>query len=176
VVSPQAPPATKPDAPPPPRAATTPEKVAPIPTKTPARADPAPPATPAPPTAAKPTTPPQQAGGGETGGKGTDVANVRTEGIAFPYPGYLQNVVRQVALCFEPPRGTDRLRADVAFQVMRTGDVSEIRMVTPSGNYRFDNEAKAAIECAQVKFGALPAGFRDDVLPIVFSFDPSLLK
>ena len=176
VVSEQAPPATKPDAPPPPRATTTPEKVAPIPAKTPPRKDPAPPATPAPPGAPKVTTPPQQAGGGATGGKGTDVANVRTEGIAFPYPGYLQNIVRQVALCFEPPRGTDRLRADVAFQVTRTGDVSEIRMVTPSGNYRFDNEAKGAIECAKVKFGALPAGFRDDVLPIVFSFDPSLLQ
>jgi periplasmic protein TonB len=176
VVSEQAPPATKPDAPPPPRATTTPEKVAPIPTRTPPRTDPAPPATPAPPGTPRPTSPPQQAGGGQAGGKGTDVANVRTEGIAFPYPGYLQNIVRQVALCFEPPRGTDRMRADVSFQVRRDGSVSDVRMVSPSGNYRFDNEAKGAIECAQVKFGALPAGFRDDVLPIVFSFDPSLLQ
>ena len=176
VVSEQARPATTPDAPPPPRAATTPEKVAPIPTKTPPRTDPAPPATPMPPGAAKPTTPPQQAGGGPTGGKGTDVANVRTEGIAFPYPGYLQNIVRQVALCFTPPARTGNLRADVSFQVGRDGSVSEMRMVTSSGNYRFDNEARGAIECASDKFGALPTGFRDDVLPIVFSFDPSLLQ
>lgn len=176
VVSERAAPATTPAALPPPRAATTPEQVPPVPTKAPPRPDPAPPATPAPPGAPKTETPPPQAGGGATGGRGTDVANVRTEGIAFPYPGYLQNIVRQVALCFVPPRGTDRLRADVAFQVTRSGDVSEVRMVTPSGNYRFDNEARAAIECAQVKFGALPAGFRDDVLPIVFSFDPSLLQ
>ena len=175
-VSEQAAPATRPDAPPPPRAATTPEKVAPIPTKTPPRQDPAPPATPAPPGAAKTTTPPQRAGGGETGGKGTDVANVRTEGIAFPYPGYLQNIVRQVALCFTPPPRTGSLRADVSFQVRRDGSVSDVRMVTASGNYRFDNEARGAIECASAKFGALPAGFRDDVLPIVFSFDPSLLQ
>jgi protein TonB len=124
----------------------------------------------------KPTTPPQQAGGGPTGGKGTDVANVRTEGIAFPYPGYLQNIVRQVALCFTPPARTGNLRADVSFQVGRDGAVSEMRMVSSSGNYRFDNEARGAIESASAKFGALPSGFRDDVLPIVFSFDPSLLQ
>ena len=176
VVSEQAPPATKPDAPPPPRATTTPDKVAPIPTKTPPRADPAPPATPSPPGTPKTATPPQQAGSGTAGGKGTDVANVRTEGIAFPYPGYLQNIVRQIALCFTPPARTGALRADLAFQVGRDGSVSEVRTVTSSGNSLFDNEAKGAIECASTKFGALPSGFRDDVLPVVFSFDPSLLQ
>jgi protein TonB len=176
VVSEKAPATANPETPPPPRAETTVDKVPPLPTKTPPRTDPKPPATPSPPGAPKTTTPPQQAGGGPTGGRGTDVANVRTDGIAFPYPGYLQNVVRQVALCFEPPRGTDRLRADVAFQVTRDGTASEMRMVTSSGNFRFDNEARGAIECASGKFGALPAGFRDDVLPIVFSFDPSLLQ
>jgi protein TonB len=37
-----------------------------------------------------PTTAPT-AGGGDTGGAGTDVATVRTEGIDFPFPGYLAN-------------------------------------------------------------------------------------
>ena len=36
----------------------------------------------------KPETPPPTAAGGATGGKGTDVANVDTPGIEFPYPGY----------------------------------------------------------------------------------------
>jgi TonB family protein len=84
--------------------------------------------------------------------------------------------VRQVALCFTPPPRTDALRADVAFQVLRDGTVSEVRMVTKSNNFRFDNEARGAVECASAKFGPLPAGFRDDVLPIVFSFDPTLLR
>ncbi|MDQ6718160.1 MAG: hypothetical protein M3Z17_07420, partial [Gemmatimonadota bacterium] len=42
-----------------------------------------------------------KAGGGPTGGAGTDVANVRTEGIEFPFPGYLNNIVRQIALNFK---------------------------------------------------------------------------
>ena len=79
-------------------------------------------------------------------------------------------------VCFTPPARTGALRADLAFQVARDGSVSEVRMVSSSGNFSFDNEAKGAIECASAKFGALPSGFRDDVLPVVFSFDPSLLQ
>ena len=41
-------------------------------------------------------TPAPVAGGGETGGRGTDVANIRTEGIDFPFPGYLENIVREI--------------------------------------------------------------------------------
>lgn len=174
VVSEAAPAATQPDKAPPPRAEVDPVKPAPIVTKKTPPRDPAPPATPSPP-GTKPTPgPPQRAGGGEQGGAGTDVANVRTDGIAFPYPGYLQNIVRQMALCFEPPRGTEGLRAVIRFQVLRDGSVSEVAMVTSSRNFRFDNEAKGAVECAATKFGALPGGYRDDVLPIVFSFDPTL--
>ncbi|MCC7323920.1 MAG: hypothetical protein IT358_08825, partial [Gemmatimonadaceae bacterium] len=43
-------------------------------------------------------TPAPKAGGGAEGGRGTDVANVSVQGIPFPYPGYLENIVRQIAL------------------------------------------------------------------------------
>ncbi|HEY8311940.1 MAG TPA: hypothetical protein VIG47_15355, partial [Gemmatimonadaceae bacterium] len=45
-----------------------------------------------------PATKAPKAGGGPTGGKGTDVATVQTAGIDFPFPGYLNNIVRQIAL------------------------------------------------------------------------------
>jgi hypothetical protein len=32
------------------------------------------------------------------------------------------------------------------------------------------------VDAASRSFGALPSGYTDDVLPIVFSFDPSKLK
>ena len=166
--------------PPPPRAAVDPSTMAPAPTKTtppPRSPEPAPPSTPVQPTPTPATpTPPQPAGGGPTGGRGTDVANVRTEGTEFPFPGYLSNIVRQVTLSFEPPARSGALRADVAFQVRRDGTVHEIRVVTRSGNFGFDTEARGAIECAARSFGPLPAGFREDVLPVVFSFDPSLQR
>ena len=64
---------------------------------------PAAPATPVPETKAAPkNTPVAKAGGGPTGGTGTDVANVQTEGVVFPFPGYLNNIVRQIAVRFKP--------------------------------------------------------------------------
>lgn len=115
------------------------------------------------------------AGGGELGGKGTDVANIRTEGIEFPYPGYLENIVRQIALRFRPPRGSP-LKAEVMFLIRRDGTIGGFRFIQRSGSFTFDLEAQGAVESAATAFGRLPAGFRDDVLPVMFSFDPRLIR
>lgn len=119
-----------------------------------------------------------QAGGGPNGGKGTDVANVRSDGIEFPFPGYLNNIVRQIALNFRPRNPNAKLRAEVTFLIHRDGSVSELKFVKRSGNYAFDLEAQSAVEAAARarSFGPLPGGFRDDVLPIFFSFDPDFLR
>jgi protein TonB len=178
-----APPATQPvrEAPPPRR----PERNEPA---MPAPTPPAPtrrqtaPATPTPTPATKAQTPPveqqQRAGGGPVGGRGTDVANVRTEGIEFPYRGYLDNIVRQVALRFKPDNPNSPLRAEVLFLIHRDGRVSGMRILKGSGVYSFDLEAQGAIESAAQAgaFGPLPTGFTDDVLPVVFSFDPRIVR
>jgi protein TonB len=121
--------------------------------------------------------PPPPAGGGPVGGRGADVANVRTEGMEFPYPGYLQNIVRQIALRFKPPRGGGR-RAEVMFLIHRDGSISNLNFRVPSGSYAFDVEARGAVESAAEAgaFGPLPRGFPDDVLPVIFSFDPRLIR
>lgn len=117
------------------------------------------------------------AGGGPTGGRGTDVATVKVQGTAFPFPGYLQNITRQIAINFKPRPGV-ALRAEVSFLIHRDGSVSDLRMVSRSGTYAFDLECIGAVEAVGQRklFGALPSGFRDDVLPVVFSFDPSVLR
>lgn len=134
--------------------------------------------TPTPPAAAQPRTQTARAGGGPTGGRGTDVATVQTEGIEFPFPVYLNNIVRQIALRFEPPDPDARLKAEVMFLIHRNGSVSNVRFISRSGSYPFDLEAQGAIEAAAVAraFGPLPEGFPDDVLPVVFSFDPKVLR
>jgi len=200
--APPAPPVYRVDlvaAPPGPRAAGVVKPPAPAPTtqappirpKTPPRAMPVPDqkapnrpttpqATPTPPTTAKPDTkPPTTAGGGETGGRGTDVVTVSTGGIDFPYPGYLENIVRQIALRFHPDaRGA--LRAEVFFIINRDGSVqpSSIRLVTRSGAYSFDAEAQGAVEAAANAraFGPLPSSYGDPSLPVTFRFDPRLLR
>jgi protein TonB len=134
------------------------------------------------PTTAKVTPQPKadapKAGGGPTGGKGTDVATVRSEGIEFPFPGYLNNIVRQVALKFKPRNPAARLKAEVRFLIHRDGSVSDLTFIRRSGNFSFDLEAQGAVEAASTAraFGPLPEGFPDDVLPVVFSFDPAFLK
>ncbi|HEY0994617.1 MAG TPA: TonB C-terminal domain-containing protein [Gemmatimonadaceae bacterium] len=156
--------------------------MAPAPTrKAPAKAPPR--ATATAPTTAKPAKEAPKpsalprAGGGPVGGTGTDVATVRTEGIEFPYPGYLENIVRQIALRFKPPRGAN-LRADVVFILRRDGTISNLRFLKSSGSYAFDLEARGAVEAAAEAqaFGPLPRAFPDDALPVIFSFDPRLIR
>jgi periplasmic protein TonB len=182
VVRPQPPPAAETKAPTPSRPVTSAPDVAPAPAtrrepprRTPAQATPTPaPAKPAPRT---PEAPAPTAGGGPVGGRGADVATVRTEGIEFPYPGYLQNIVRQIALRFKPPGGGAR-RAEVMFLIHRDGTISNLNFRVASGSYAFDVEARGAVESAAQAgaFGPLPRGFPDDVLPVIFSFDPRLIR
>jgi protein TonB len=176
-----APPPEQPPAPPPKRAEILP-KAMPMPSKVPPPRKPPVQATPnptptAPATTPKTSAPPAQAGGGPVGGRGTDVATVRTEGVDFPFPGYLENIVRQIAIRFRPP-GNMAVRAEVLFLIRRDGSVSDFRFLSRSGNFAFDLECQGAVDqAAEVKaFGPLPAGFPDDVLPVIFSFDPRVLR
>ena len=175
IVTPPAPTPPPVAAPPPPRAQTLP-KAMPMPTKVPV-AKPVPQATPtSTPVATPPKTVSRPAGGGPTGDRGTDVATVRTEGVDFPFPGYLENIVRQIAKNFGEHRNTNA-RAEVQFLIRRDGTVSAIAFVTRSGNYSFDLDAQGAVEAAAKNngFGPLPNGFSDDVLPVIFSFDPTVV-
>ena len=162
-------------APTPPKMRETPSRVPPAPTK----------AAPAPVTRATPVeskakapalTKAPKAGGGPVGGRGTDVATVQTAGIDFPFPGYLNNIVRQIALNFRVKNPNSPLSATVSFLIHRDGSVTDAKFLTRSGVYSFDLEATGAIERASASFGPLPTGFRDDVLPVVFSFDPRFLQ
>ena len=117
-----------------------------------------------------------KAGGGPVGGKGADVVGARTEGIVFPYQGYLDNITRQIALNFQPRGNVGALRCEVFFMISRDGTVKGFRFLTRSGSQAFDLEAQGAVEVAARAFGGLPQGYSDDVLPVIFRFDPSKLK
>jgi protein TonB len=118
-----------------------------------------------------------RAGGGTTGGKGTDVANISTVGRDFPFPTYLTNIINQVAMRFSP-RQRQLLAADIQFMIRRDGTVYGISIVKRSGSFGFDTEAKGAIEAAAAAnaFGPLPDGFSDDVLTIIMTFDHTIIR
>ena len=119
-----------------------------------------------------------KAGSGSDGGTGADVKNVRTEGIAFPYPGYTNNIVRQITLAYTPRRVAATLLAEVKFMIGRDGSVSGIEVVKSSGDRLFDLEALATVEAvgSARSFGRLPADWADDVLVVYFTFDYALRR
>lgn len=157
---------------PPPEERPVPATERPAPRRTPTRATPTP--TPA---TKRTTQPAPRAGGGPEGGAGTDVSNIRTAGLEFPYPEYLNNIVRQIQLRFKP-RNVGNLVTEVVFLIRRDGSVHELQIQRRSGSFAFDLEAQGAVEAASAAraFGPLPAGWGDDVLRVIFTFEPRLVN
>ena len=156
---------------PPPSEVPTPVKERPAPRRTPTRA------TPTPAAQSKRTQAAPKAGGGPEGGTGTDVTNVRTEGVNFPFPQYLNNIVRQIQLRFKP-RNAGNLVTEVVFFIRRDGSMQDFQILRRSGSLAFDLEAQGAIEAVSAAraFGPLPAGWGDDVLKVIFTFEPGLVN
>ena len=152
-----------------------------VPLAKPAPAKPPPP-TPnlQPPAAARPApaAPTQPVGvpGGTPGAN--DAATIKTEGVEFPFPGYLQNLVSQVYRRWRPTPSNASLDAEVFFFVHRDGSVTGLQFIKRSGSFAFDLEAQGAIEAAAraSAFGQLPAGYGADVLPVSFYFNPRTLR
>ncbi len=114
--------------------------------------------------------------GSREGGKGADVRNLKTEGIDFPYPGYLNNIVRQITIAYTPRRVSASLVTEIKFMIRRDGSVSGIEVVKSSRDRLFDLEAQATVEAVgrALSFGPLPSGWSDDVLVVYFTFDYAL--
>ena len=122
--------------------------------------------------AAPRTTPTTQPLPGERPSTGNDVATVSTEGVAFPFPEYLQNIVSQVLRRWQRPGQSTPLEAEVSFFVHRDGSVTDLQFIRRSGNFAFDLEAQGAVEEAGRfrAFGSLPDGWQADVLFVRFYF------
>jgi periplasmic protein TonB len=124
--------------------------------------------------AAPRTTPKTAPLPGETPSTGSDVATVSTEGVEFPYPEYLQNIVTQILRRWQRPFGTTPPDMEVSFFVHRDGSTTDLQFIKRSGSFAFDLEAEGAVEAAgRFKvFGPLPAGWQSDVLFVRFYFSP----
>ncbi|HEX6135355.1 MAG TPA: TonB C-terminal domain-containing protein [Longimicrobiales bacterium] len=105
---------------------------------------------------------------------GGENLNVQLEGEEFPYPDYLENIVRTLHNYFRWS-GASNLEAEVVFYIRRDGTVGGIRIVRKSGNFQFDLQAHEAVDRAgrTGAFGALPDGWQQDRLWISFTFEPA---
>lgn len=177
---PTPPPEEKP-APTPPKPTPVKEKPAPVAPKPPKPAPVTPAAAPTPapteterepsPKTAAPVAPAP----GEAPSTGSDVATIKTPGLAFPYPEYLRNIVTQVYQRWDRGSAKQNSFAEISFLILRDGSVRDIRFVTRSGSFAFDLDAQGAIEAAgnSRSFGELPDGWETDVLPVSFYFKPT---
>ena len=133
---------------------------------------------PKPPSAADRKPEQAKAGGGPVGGKGTDVANVDLAGLDFPYPGL-------PAEHREPDR--EELHVEGAADLPGRRAVHD-----PAGRFGGGDSRAAVVQC-RVRFQArgnrgdrgsgedarvrsAPRHFADDVLPVIFSFDPRIIR
>ena len=109
---------------------------------------------------------------GETPSTGNDPLTVSTEGVAFPFPEYTNNIIVQIGRRWQRPFGTTALQAEIGFLIHRDGSISDMQFIRRSGNFAFDLEAQGAVEEAGRSrvFGALPDGWPSDVLFIRFYF------
>lgn len=163
---------------PPPQPVPSHEPAVPLARAAPPKPQPQPPTpNPQPPagTRAAPTQPVGVPGGAPGG---TDVATIKTEGVEFPFPGYLQNLVSQVYRRWRPAPSNASLEAEVFFFVHRDGSVTGLQFIKRSGSFAFDLEAQGAVEAAAraSAFGQLPAGYGADVLPVSFYFNPGTVR
>jgi protein TonB len=128
------------------------------------------------PTPAQSTPTPPGSPSGTAGG--TDVATIRTEGVEFPFPGYLSNLVSAVYRRWRPAPSNALLEAEVFFIVHRDGSMTGLQFIRRSGSFSFDLEAQGAVEAAARAgaFGSLPAGYGPDVLPVSFFFNPRSVR
>jgi periplasmic protein TonB len=112
---------------------------------------------------------------GETPSTGSDVATIKTPGLAFPYPEYLRNIVTQIYQRWDRGSAKQRSFAEISFLILRDGSVRDIHFVTRSGSFGFDLNAQGAVEAAgnSRAFGPLPEGWDADVLPVSFYFKPT---
>ena len=122
--------------------------------------------------AAPRTTPTTQPLSGEKPSTGNDPLTVSTEGVAFPFPEYTNNIVTEIARRWQRPYGATALQAEIGFLIHRDGSITDIQFIHRSGSFSFDLEAQGAIEeTGRFKaFGPLPPGWSADVLFIRFYF------
>jgi hypothetical protein len=125
-------------------------------------------------TAKKPSNAPIAGRNPKPGSIGGEGLNIDIEGEEFPYPEYLEGIIRAINQYFRWT-GDPNLETEVAFYIERDGSVRGIQTKRRSGNFNFDVAAITAVEEAgkRGKFGSLPKDFGRDRLGVQFTFIPS---
>jgi outer membrane biosynthesis protein TonB len=109
--------------------------------------------------------------------RGGEGITVQSPGVACPSPEYCNNITRQVRRYFRPPEGTAGSRGDVCFRIRRDGSAEDITVQRLQGPVAFRFALMEAAEQAGNRraFGALPAAFGADALPVCVEMSPETM-
>jgi len=129
-----------------------------------------PPAAPAPaqPAPAVPAAPPKREGSpfGNPFGSSSSNAVVGVEDPNFTYGYYLDRVLSAIdGNWSRPPVGSEIEEAYVYFKILKDGQITEVRLVRPSGSEIFDRAALRAVEVSS-PLPPLPTSYPKDQLGI----------
>ncbi len=104
---------------------------------------------------------------------GGDNIDVTQNGVEFPFPDYLENVILQINRFFRWD-GDNSPEAMIGFYIERDGSVGGIDLVQKSGDWRFDMKAIDAVTQIGKRgaFGPLPDGWVQDRLYVRFRLIP----
>ncbi len=83
----------------------------------------------------------------------------------FTYDYYVDQMLSMIGGAWVRPRVVGRIEAIVHFRIARDGTVSDLRLVTSSGNRAFDDAALRAVSAA-APLPPLPASFSADSLGV----------
>ncbi len=122
----------------------------------------------------KPTAKPAQGLNPKPGPVGGEGLNINQDGIPFPYPDYLKNVIFRLESSLRW-QGAANLTTEVGFYIRRDGSIAALKTLKSSGNMQFDVAAMEAVENASRSkaFGPLPKEWQGDRLAISFTFVPT---
>jgi outer membrane biosynthesis protein TonB len=106
-----------------------------------------------------------------TGGENIDIDNI---GADFPFPDYLENIIRQINRHFRGWSGDATPSAQIAFYINRDGTIGGLTLVEKSPDFKFNLQTMSAVELAgrNNAFGELPEGWVSDRLWVRFRFIP----
>ena len=98
---------------------------------------------------------------------------MRLDGAPFPYPDYLQDLVKRIEQQWQKPPlpgGTRFSKATVFFSILRDGTVEDYKVEVGSGVLSFDRSALDAVIKAS-PFPPLPPKFQGSRLGVHLDFE-----
>lgn len=92
------------------------------------------------------------------------------ENVKFPFSYYIKQIQTKISENWSWAKSYQGdLKTVVYFKIIRSGEISEIKIKTSSGNKLYDNICLRAVEVS-APFPPLPEGYQDDWLGVFFEF------